>query len=44
VNATVRSRVLLATAALALGLSLLFPLWRVSLTAPQYPEGLGMHI
>ncbi len=43
-NATVRSRVLLATAALALGLSLLFPLWRVSLTAPQYPEGLGMHI
>ncbi len=23
---------------------MLFPLWRVSLTAPQYPEGLGMYI
>jgi len=22
----------------------LFPLWRVTLTAPQYPEGLGMYI
>jgi copper chaperone NosL len=38
------SRVLLAVAATLLGLSVLFPLWRVSLTAPQYPEGLGMYI
>lgn len=38
------SRALLAVAAVALGLALLFPLWRVDLTAPQYPEGLGMHI
>lgn len=34
----------MALAALALGASLLFPLWRVSLIAPQYPEGLGMYI
>lgn len=39
-----RSRVLFALAALALGAAVLFPLWRVSLTAPQYPEGLGMYI
>lgn len=38
------SRVLLAASALLLGLAVLFPLWRVSLTAPQYPEGLGMYI
>lgn len=38
------SRILLAVAAALLGLALLFPLWRVSLTAPQYPEGLGMYI
>jgi copper chaperone NosL len=38
------SRVLLAVAATLLGLAVLFPLWRVSLTAPQYPEGLGMYI
>lgn len=37
-------RALFAVAALMLGLAVLFPLWRVSLTAPQYPEGLGMYI
>lgn len=37
-------RVLLTIASLLLGLSILFPLWRVTLTAPQYPEGLGLHI
>lgn len=42
--ASLRSRVLFAVAALALGAAVLFPLWRVSLTAPQYPEGLGMYI
>lgn len=38
-TATARSRILLA-----LGVAILFPLWRVSLIAPQYPEGLGMYI
>ena len=37
-------RALFAVAALMLGVAVLFPLWRVSLTAPQYPEGLGMYI
>lgn len=37
-------RTLFVLAALMLGLAVLFPLWRVSLTAPQYPEGLGMYI
>jgi hypothetical protein len=37
-------RILFALASLMLGLAVLFPLWRVSLTAPQYPEGLGMYI
>ncbi len=37
-------RTLFATAALMLGAAVLFPLWRVSLAAPQYPEGLGMYI
>ena len=41
---SVRSRRLLALAAVALSASLFFPLWRVSLIAPQYPEGLGMYI
>jgi|JI10StandDraft_1071094.scaffolds.fasta_scaffold196971_2 copper chaperone NosL len=44
VRAPRASRVLLTLSAVLLGLSILFPLWRVSLTAPQYPEGLGMHI
>ena len=43
-NASRGSRVLLALAALSLAAALLFPLWRVSLLAPQYPEGLGMYI
>ncbi len=40
----VRARWMLAASATLLGLALFFPLWRVSLIAPQYPEGLGMHI
>ncbi len=39
-----RSRVLLALAAVSLMVTLLLPLWRISLEAPQYPEGLGMNI
>lgn len=35
---------LLLAAGAALALSLLFPIWRITLEAPQYPEGLGMYI
>lgn len=38
------TRVLLAVAALGLLATLVLPLWRISLLAPQYPEGLGMNI
>lgn len=41
---TTRSRILLALAALLLGLAYVLPLWRVSLEAPQYPGGIGMLI
>ncbi len=37
-------RVLLAVAALLLSLTYFFPLWEISLDAPQYPEGLGLEI
>jgi copper chaperone NosL len=43
-RATRGAQWLLASAAVLLGAALAFPLWRVSLLAPQYPEGLGMHI
>ncbi len=39
-----RSRVLIAVAALLLAALFVFPIWSVYLNAPQYPEGLGMHI
>jgi len=39
-----RSRVLVAIAALAMGLVYVTPIWRISLGAPQYPEGIGMEI
>ena len=35
---------LLVGAGVCLALSLLFPIWRITLEAPQYPEGLGMYI
>lgn len=38
------SRLALAVAALALGLVFLWPLWHISLDAPQYPEGIGLYI
>ena len=41
---TKRSRILIAIAALLLGLVYVAPLWRIELEAPQYPEGLGMLI
>lgn len=38
------SRIVIAAAALSLGLLYLFPLWHIGLKAPQYPEGLGLYI
>lgn len=38
------TRVLIALAALLLGVSYVRPLWHIGLIAPQYPEGLGMYI
>lgn len=38
------SRVLMFLAALSLGLLFLAPMWKIYLEAPQYPEGLEMHI
>lgn len=38
------TRLLVALAALALGVAFLRPLWHISLEAPQYPEGLGLYI
>ena len=37
-------RLLAVLAALLLGVVYLAPLWNIRLIAPQYPEGLGMHI
>lgn len=39
-----RSRFLIALAALSLAALFVFPMWRVLLSAPQYPEGIGMRI
>lgn len=39
-----RGRLLLLASSLCLLGAFAFPLWRVSLVAPQYPEGLGMRI
>ncbi|HSA57099.1 MAG TPA: hypothetical protein VLE53_15410 [Gemmatimonadaceae bacterium] len=38
------SRLLLTIAALLVAVAFILPLWNVYLQAPQYPEGLGMHI
>ena len=38
------SRLLVGTAALLMLALYILPLWQVRLVAPQYPEGLGMHI
>lgn len=39
-----RTRVLVALLCVPLMLSFFFPLWRISMTAPQYPNGLYMDI
>lgn len=41
---TTRARIALALAALLLVLMYVFPIWKITLDAPQYPEGLGMYI
>ena len=41
---TSRARWMVAIAALVMATAYVFPLWRVDLIAPQYPEGLGMYI
>ncbi len=38
------TRWMLIASALLLPVTLLFPLWKIELTAPQYPEGLEMKI
>jgi copper chaperone NosL len=38
------ARILVAIAAILMATAYAFPLWRISLIAPQYPEGLGMLI
>jgi len=44
VNVKRSSRILTAAAALMLVPMYAFPLWRINLIAPQYPEGIGMYI
>src|SRR6476660_2418992 len=41
---SISSRLLVALAAVLLLGTLVTPIWRVHLVAPQYPEGLGMEI
>lgn len=41
---TTRTRIITALAALSLLLVFAFPIWSVTLEAPQYPEGIGMEI
>jgi copper chaperone NosL len=43
-NISPKARIIAICCAVALGASLLFPLWRIDLTAPQYPEGLVLKI
>jgi copper chaperone NosL len=38
------SRIIIVFAALLLSLTYYFPLWKIDLIAPQYPEGLGLRI
>ena len=39
-----RARIVLTIGSLALLLAFVFPLWKITLEAPQYPEGIGMYI
>lgn len=44
VNSRLAASLLIGTAGLCLLASLFLPIWRITLDAPQYPEGMGMHI
>lgn len=39
-----KSRIMIIVASLILVLTFFFPLWKIDLVAPQYPEGLGIRI
>jgi copper chaperone NosL len=39
-----KTRIFMLAAAIALPLMFAFPLWKITLEAPQYPKGLGMYI
>lgn len=39
-----RARIVFVIASLGLLLAFVFPLWKITLEAPQYPEGIGMYI
>jgi hypothetical protein len=39
-----RTRIFMLAAAVALPLMFAFPIWKITLEAPQYPKGLGMYI
>jgi len=41
---SLRARIALAVGSLLLLLAFVFPLWKITLEAPQYPEGIGMYI
>jgi copper chaperone NosL len=43
-NLSLKHRLIIAVSALAMLGSYFFPLWRIDLWAPQYPEGLSMYI
>ncbi len=39
-----KSKILIGLAALLLILTFFFPIWKINLEAPQYPEGIGLNI
>src|SRR5215831_1953354 len=41
---SLQARIVTSVSALSLALLLIFPIWRIELSAPQYPEGLVLKI
>jgi copper chaperone NosL len=41
---TLKSKILMALAAMMLGALYFMPFWTINMSAPQYPEGIGMYI
>lgn len=39
-----KTRIFMLAAAVALPMMFVFPIWKITLEAPQYPKGLGMYI